>query len=425
MGTLTNAIRTLFGWQPRGSYNQIVNANKVVFSSFGKDFTASDMVKTAIHRVAEEISKCTIKSVIETQSPRRVIIVDDDINAVFAGRVNPLCGLKGFLYKVAYLTLVNRNCFIYWAYDEVPIKGTNDVRRITRGFYPIEKANVRLYDLDGEIRAELTSVAGGGVVLDLPYSDLIHVRLGYGANAFLGGDANGRADFREILDNLQTIHVIKEAIPKSLEASLSVKGVLSLKTVADADRREVKRDTFEEHLFNSKYGIVATDYESEFHPINIQTQDIPSNVLSFLREGILSFFGVSLPIFLGKYTDEEYTAFWQTACEGLALEITEAFRITVFTPRQLAYGCTIKCYDKIAQSLSFARRQEIAEMTKEDALLSRDERRELLGYDPDGQPTRVSLNYIDVSIANKYQLTALKQGKKPTDTPADDKEETE
>lgn len=139
----------------------------------------------------------------------------------------------------------------------------------------------------------------------------------------------------------------------------------------------------------------------------------------------MSFFGVSLPIFLGKYTDEEYTAFWQTACEGLALEITEAFRITVFTPRQLAYGCTIKCYDKIAQSLSFARRQEIAEMTKEDALLSRDERRELLGYDPDGQPTRVSLNYIDVSIANKYQLTALKQGKKPTDTPADDKEETE
>lgn len=73
MGTLTNAIRTLFGWQPRGSYNQIVNANKVVFSSFGKDFTASDMVKTAIHRVAEEISKCTIKSVIETQSPAALL----------------------------------------------------------------------------------------------------------------------------------------------------------------------------------------------------------------------------------------------------------------------------------------------------------------------------------------------------------------
>ena len=52
-------------------------------------------------------------------------------------------------------------------------------------------------------------------------------------------------------------------------------------------------------------------------------------------------------------------------------------------------------------------------MTKDDALLSRDERRELLGYEPDGQPTRVSLNYIDVSIANQYQISSLAQGKKP------------
>ena len=425
MNTIKTAIHNLLGWDRAGNYNRIVSANKVVFSSFGKDYTASDIVKTAIHRVADEISKCSLKSVIETHNPHRVKVADDSINDVFAWRVNNLCGLKDFLYKIVYLLLVNRNCFIYWAYDEVPIKGTDSVRRVTRGFYPIQNANVRLYYLDGEMRAELSTSAGGGIVLDLPYSDLIHIRNGYGENEYLGGDANGRGDFRQILGNLQTLHVIKEAIPKSLEASLSLKGVLSLKTVADADKREVKRYTFEEHLFKSEYGIVATDYESDFQPINIQTQDIPSNVLSFVRDEILSPFGVSVPIYLGKYTDEDYTAFWQTACEGITLAITDAFRIVLFTPREIKYGHTIKCYDKIAQSLSFARRQEIAEMTKEDALLSRAERRELLGYDPDDQPTRVSLNYIDVSIANQYQLTALSQGKKPTAKSADNKEETE
>lgn len=426
MGTTKNAIHNLLGWDRVGNrHSQIVNANNVLFSSFGTEITASEIVKTAIHRVAEEISKCSLKSVVEKNDPRRVTVCDDSINAVFSGRVNKLCGLKDFLYKIVYLLLVNRNCFIYWAYDEVPIKGTDKVRRVTRGFYPIENANVRLYYLDGELRTELSTTAGGGIVLDLPYSDLIHIRNGYGANAFLGGNASGRADFREILGNLQTLHVIKEAIPKSLEASLSLKGVLTLKTVADADKREVKRETFEDHLFNSRYGIVATDYESDFQPINIQTQDIPSNVLSFIRDEILSPFGVSLPIYLGKYTDEDYTAFWQTACEGITLAITDAFRIVLFTPHEIKYGHKIKCYDKIAQSLSFARRQEIAEMTKEDALLSRDERRELLGYDPDGQPTRVSLNYIEVDLANKYQSAAIQQGKKPTANPADNKEETE
>ena len=48
-------------------------------------------------------------------------------------------------------------------------------------------------------------------------------------------------------------------------------------------------------------------------------------------------------------------------------------------------------------------------MTKDDALLSRDERRELLGYEPDGQPTRVSLNYIDATLANEYQMATIKK----------------
>ena len=126
-----------------------------------------------------------------------------------------------------------------------------------------------------------------------------------------------------------------------------------------------------------------------------------------MRDDILSPFGVSLPIYLGKYTDDDYTAFYQTAIEGILLEIKQAMKIVLFTPRQLSYGHTIKFYDKLVQSLSYDRRQQIAEMTKEDALLSRDERRELLGYEPDGQPTRVSLNFIDTSIANQYQLADI------------------
>ena len=80
--------------------------------------------------------------------------------------------------------------------------------------------------------------------------------------------------------------------------------------------------------------------------------------------------------------------------------------------------------DRLVQSLSLARRMEIVKMTQEDALLSRPERRELLGYEPDDQPTRVSLHYIDVSHATDYQLDNIKkQNNNPVataDTDADD-----
>lgn len=415
MSTLKNAIIDLLGWNDKSRrYNQIVNANKAIFSSFGKDIFASDIVKTAIYRVCNEVAKCSLKSVIERNNPRRVEVQDDSINAVFSGRVNPLCNLHDFLYKIAYLTLVNKNCFIYWAYDEIPIKGTDYVRRVTRGFYPIERATVRLYTQDGEMRVELSN---DRITLDMPYSDVIHIRHEYGQNEFLGGNRSGGGDYNGLLQNLQTMSVIKESIPKGLQAALSLKGVLTMKTVADADKQTVSREEFENHLLNSEYGIVVTDYESEFTPTNINAADIPQNILSFIRDEILSLFGVSLPIYLGKYTDDEYNAFYQTAVEGLLIEITEAMKVTLFTPREIAYGNKIKYYDRLVQSLSIARRQQIAEFTKDDALLNRSERRELLGYEPDDEPTRVSLNFIDVNIANQYQMSALAKGNNPTAKP--------
>ena len=91
MGTLKNAIQSLLGWDKGLTYNsKFITANKVVFSSYGNDIHINDMVKTAIHRVAEAVSKCEIKSVIERKNPRLTEVADDDINAVLTSRVNPL-----------------------------------------------------------------------------------------------------------------------------------------------------------------------------------------------------------------------------------------------------------------------------------------------------------------------------------------------
>ena len=98
MSTLKNAIQGLLGWDKASAYSRrLFNANNVVFTSFGNNIHVSDIVKTAIHRVAEEVSKCNLKSVIERQNPHRIEVQDDSINTVLSARVNPLCGIKDFL----------------------------------------------------------------------------------------------------------------------------------------------------------------------------------------------------------------------------------------------------------------------------------------------------------------------------------------
>lgn len=409
MGTINDVGSILFGKLSDKALNKLyskyVTTGAPVFSSYGNDIMLSDIVKTAIHRVAEAASKSILKSIIEKNAPRRVEIADDELNGVFGGWVNSFMVLKDFIYKTVHLTLRNENCFIYPAFDEVPLNdGTDRVRRVWRALYPLNPSNVAIYYNGTEARIELTA---GGATFDMPYADIIHIRHRFGEHPTKGGDYAGKFDARGLIRNLNIIENIKEAIPKSVEAALSVKGILTMRGMPDADKKELKREEFEEHLIDSKYGIVATDYESDFTPININATDLPTNTMNFIMQEILYPYGVSLPIMGGKFTDDEYAAFYQTAVEGLLDSISQTFTAVLFTPRQRAFGHRIKVYDRLVQNLSMDKRIKIVELTKDSALLESYEQRELLGYEPNGQPTRVSLNFIDTDIVNTYQMASL------------------
>lgn len=411
MGTF-DKVAQILGWKTgttgSSSYNTYFSNGKPVFSSFGKDVFASDIVATAVHRVAEAVSKCAPRSVIQKTVPvKSIVLADDEINALFTSRVNPLMVPRDFLYKVAFLTVKNCNCFIYPQFDEVPVSGMHGmVRRVYRGFYPLEAANIKLYYSDeDEMRIVLSK---NGVDFDMPYGDIIHIRHKYGQNWFLGGDASGRMDVRGLLGNLQILTTVKECIPKSLEAGLSMKGLLTMRGVPDADAKVVSRDEFEKHILDSQYGIVVTDYESDFTPINISVTDLPPTTMQFIKEELLYPFGVSIPILTAKYTDDDYMAFYDTAVEGILMSIEQGFTAALYTDRQRSFGHCVKVYDRRVQNLSFKMRKEIVEMVKDSALLEGYEQRELLGYEPNGQPTRVSLNFVNADIADAYQLADMK-----------------
>ncbi len=409
MGTL-NQISKMLNWgknapvMPSNRYGGLIDFNSPVLKSeFGRDILISDIVKTAIHRIAEALSKCVLKSVVEKHDPHVIVPVNDEINALFAGKVNPFMTLKDFLYKTAFITIANENCFIYPAYNEIQLENSQSVRREYTAFYPLDGVvKGVIYHNGTEARIELSNLHG--YTFDMPYDDIIHIRRNYGQHPFLGGDSGGRLNTHSLLKNLQVIHTVKEAIPKTLEASLSIKGVLTMKGMAEFDAKEMAKQEFENHIQSSRYGLLSTDYGTDFHPVNIQATDIPENIMKFVQQEILYPFGVSMAIMEGKYNDAEYAAFYETAIEGLLMSITQAFTATVFTKNQRTRGHKIKAYDRLVQNMSMETRLKIVELFREPGTLSADEQRELAGFEPNGKPTRVSLNYVDEAIINAYQL---------------------
>ena len=98
----------------------------------------------------------------------------------------------------------------------------------------------------------------GNLSYVFPYEELIHMRWRRGVNTIIGGgDDNGSANETGIYRTIDALDKTVQGLPKSIEASLQIKGLYAAKTLTDAEKMAKVRDDFESHIFSSARGIVA------------------------------------------------------------------------------------------------------------------------------------------------------------------------
>ena len=187
---------------------------------------------------------------------------------------------------------------------------------------------------------------------------------------------------------------------------MQIKGVYYSKSLLDEKRRESERADFESHILTSKTGIVATDLAGEFTPMDIKPPDIPEDVMKFLKAVIQERYGISAAVLSGDYTSTQHNAFYQTAIEDFIIQFEQAMTSTLFTQREQDVGRRVKCYYQRVRYYSVTDKHNLADLATKTGILTLNQINELFGYEPfDGGDVRLrSLNYIDASIANEYQL---------------------
>lgn len=379
-----------------------------IFTSFGKDIYLSDFVNNAIDRVASEIGKIEIKSIISTEEYIRV--QNDDITRLFRFKPNPLQTTSDFLSNVEWLRRKHRNAFIYPQYETIT---TPDGRQFKRylALYPLKPSNVYIGVNDGQAWEVKLDFEGGSSYI-LPYADLIHLKWRRGANTVIGGgDDYGQANDYDIIRTIDALDKTIQGLPKSIEASLQIKGVYHAKTLADSAKLGNIRKDFEKHITTSKSGMIATDLGGEFTPVNIKAADIPDSALAFLKSVIQERYGVSAAILSGDYNGEQHSAFYQTAIEEFIIQSEQAMTACLFSAREQDVGHRIKGYYSKVNYMSTKDKMELADLATKTRLMTLNQINEMYGLEPfDGGDIRLqSLNYTDASIVNEYQMN--KKGK--------------
>ena len=184
----------------------------------------------------------------------------------------------------------NCNAFIYPQYEILTLPNGRQFKRYL-AFYPLKPSAVYIGVNNGqawEIKLEFED----GNSFTLPYNDLIHLRWRRGANTIVGGgDDYGQKNDVDILRIIDALDKTIQGLPKSIEASLQIKGVYHAKTLADAQKLSKLRDDFEDHLITSSSGMVATDLGGEFTPVSIKAPEISEPALKFLKSVIQERYG--------------------------------------------------------------------------------------------------------------------------------------
>ena len=383
-------------------FAQQLNGYVPIFSQFGTNIYASDVVQQAVKCIVDEMKKLNPTHI--RYKGNDPVPVAGNIQTVL-NNPNPLMTTSEFLEKTMWLLLLNYNVFIlptYYIYTD----GDGNQRRYYDGLYPLKPTQVTFIE-DASGRLFVKMAFENNFETTIPYDDVIHIRYNYSINEYMGGDETGQPDHRPLLDTLQLNKTLLEGIAKAMKASYAINGVVKYNSMLDDGKTEKAIKELETKLKNSESGFLPLDLKSEFTPLERSTQLVDEATLKFIDEKILRNWGVPLAILTGDYTKTQYEAFYQKTLEPLIISISQAFTKKLFTDRERSFGNLIKLYPKDLIFMTVDQTLEMVNMLSNTGALYENEKRVAFGLRPlpelEGK-RYMSLNWVDVDIANQYQL---------------------
>lgn len=381
---------------------QTLNGYAPVFSQFGTNIYASDVVQQAIKCIVDEMKK--LNPVHIRYNGNDPVPVNSDIQTVL-NNPNPLMTTSEFLEKVMWLLLLNYNAFILPTYymweDERGIQ-----KRKYSGLYPLKPTQVDFIE-DASGRMYVKMRFENNFETTVPYDDLIHIKYNYSINEYMGGDASGQPDHTALLKTLELNDTLLRGIAKAMNSSYAVNGVVKYNTMLDDGKMEAALKELERKLNNSESGFLPLDLKAEYTPLQHEIKLVDEETLKFIDEKILRNWGVPLSILTGDYTKSQYEAFYQKTLEPLIISISQAFTKKLFTDRERSFGNRIELYPKDLIFMTVEQTLEMVNLLSNTGCIYENEKRVAFGLRPLPELERkryMSLNWVDMDIANQYQV---------------------
>lgn len=399
MGIISDLWNKVFNKTTEKTKNGIPIA--ITSNGYGIDITKSTLVHASINVIAEESSKFIFKSVMKKKTDNGFVFQEktDNLNKLFSIRPNPLQTMKDMIYWSVY-RLEHKHNFYWFPVKKITTYSDGSKKTEVIEIYPIDSVSERMYFDNTTNEFYIAFLMSTGNEFRVAYKEVIHIRKNYGSKDYYFGSR----DRSELLKRLGITNDINDLIPKAIKSSMLLKGIITAKSNADVAGLKKFKSEFEETLKSGTTQLGVMDVAGEYHPAQTDPKVVDNDVLKYLDSAVLNEFGVSLSIIQGTASENEWSSFYQKNIEPIKIALEQAATSVLFTDMELNHHNKIKIYDKLVQHFTIDTRLKIIKELGPRGYLSRSEQRELAGYEPDGGPEQVSLNYTQTEDQKEYQV---------------------
>ena len=390
---LRNLYQTFFGKSSAkseltGATNfQLLNQSFGYISNFNGNLYDDATIRSCIHAIATNCAK------LKPQHRKGNKVVKGALNKMLYLRPNQYMNAYDFIYKTVTQLLCCNNAFIFV---------NRDFMGEIVGFYPINFSNMRLLEYNGDMFVEFSFLSGKKVCF--PYDDLIHIR-----RHFNDDDMFGSTQRETLQAPLNVLTAINQGIINSIKLSAGLRGLIQFKSVTPDERqKKIKENFVNSYLnINNADGFATLDSSAEFKELKVEPQTADDKQTAIARENVYRFFNISENIVRSNYNEDEYNAFYSSVIEPIAIQLSQEFTYKVFSDKEIGHGNEIIFSTERLTFASNATKADIISKLMPLGIISINQACEIMEMptieDDFADKHLMSLNYVDIKKADKYQ----------------------
>lgn len=335
---------------------------------FNGELLDIDTIVACIDALARNLAKMELTAIRKDKDNISITDRTSDIAKVLKKPNQYMCQYD-FIYKVFALYFTSNNAYIWPEYDE---------QGFLINLWPINCRYAKLYIKDGIelMRFELKH----NHFYTVPYSQIIHLRNHYMEDDIFGDSNKAFRAIAELMDAQQ------QGIKGGIKNSAMIRGLLKAAQVMKEDDIKAARDRFiaDNFAVENSGGVLFVDGKFDYTNIESKPYVVDAETMKLTREAAYTYFGVNEDFLQNKFNSEGYEAVYEGRLEPVATQFMQALTNGIYTERELSFGNMIIANMAKLKYQPLSVVTNMISVTKELGLFTRDEFREMLGYEPLG-----------------------------------------